>query len=116
MLEMDYFKNLLLDRKKQIEKNIKEKILEIEDLKNVDVNDDGDYVSLYTNSLIDNAISENQIKELKEINDALKRIEDGTYGICEMCGEPIRKLRLKVKPHAKYCIVCREIIEKEPNR
>lgn len=116
MLEFDYFKKLLLERKAQIEKNIKEALLELENLKGVDVNDDGDYVSLATNSLIENAISQNQIKELKEIEDALKRIEDGTYGICEMCGEPIRKLRLKVKPHAKYCIVCREIVEKEPKK
>ena len=113
MLELDYFKNLLLERKKKIEKNIKEQILELEDLKSVDISDDADFVSLATNSLIDSVISSSQLKELKEIDEALKRIEDGTYGICEMCGEPIKKLRLKIKPHAKYCIVCREIAERE---
>ena len=113
MLELDYFKNLLLERKKKIEKNIKEQILELEDLKSVDISDDADFVSLATNSLIDSVISNSQLKELKEIDEALKRIKDGTYGICEMCGEPIKKLRLKVKPHAKYCIVCREIAERE---
>ena len=113
MLELDYFKNLLLEKKKKIEKNIKEQILELEDLRNVDINDDADLISLATNSLIDSAISNSQLKELKEIDKALKRIENGTYGICEMCGEPIKRLRLKVKPHAKYCIVCREIAERE---
>jgi len=116
MLELDYFKELLLERKKQIEKNILETKNEIEELKNVEVNDDGDYASLCTDNLIDSAINNQQVKELKEIEEALKKIEDGTYGICEMCGEPIRKLRLKVKPYAKYCIVCREIIEKEPRQ
>jgi len=114
MLELDYFKELLLERKKQIEKNILETKNEIEELKNFEVNDDGDYASLCTDNLIDSAINNQQLKELQEIEEALKKIEDGTYGICEMCGEPIRKLRLKVKPYAKYCIVCREIIEKEP--
>ena len=114
MLELDYFKELLLERKKQIEKNILETKNEIEELKNFEVNDDGDYASLCTDNLIDSAINNQQLKELQEIEEALKKIENGTYGICEMCGEPIRKLRLKVKPYAKYCIVCREIIEKEP--
>jgi len=116
MLELDYFKELLLERKKQIEKNILETNSELEELKNVEINDDGDYASLCTDNLIDNAINEKQVQELKEIEEALEKIENGTYGTCEMCGEPIRKLRLKVKPYAKYCIVCREIIEKEPNR
>ena len=116
MLELDYFKELLLERKKQIEKNILETKNEIEELKNFEVNDDGDYASLCTDNLIDSAINNQQLKELQEIEEALKKIENGTYGICEMCGEPIRKLRLKVKPYAKYCIVCREIIEKEPRQ
>jgi len=54
-----------------------------------------------------------QKQELKEIEEALKKIEEGRYGICEMCDEPISEERLKIKPHAKYCIICREIIEKE---
>jgi len=116
MLELEYFKELLLERKKQIEKNIFETNSELEELKNIEVNDDGDYASLCTDNLIDSAINEQQVQELKEIEEALKKIENGTYGTCEMCGEPIRRLRLKVKPYAKYCIVCREIVEKEPNR
>ncbi len=40
---------------------------------------------------------------LGEINEALQRIEDGTYGICAATGKPIGKARLKAKPWAKYC-------------
>lgn len=40
---------------------------------------------------------------LKEIDAALKRIEDGTFGICQATGKPISKARLKAKPWAKYC-------------
>ena len=46
--------------------------------------------------------SEHQL--LKEISAALKRIEDGTYGVCEVTGKPIAKARLNVKPWARYCI------------
>ncbi len=40
---------------------------------------------------------------LGEINEALQRIENGTYGICAATGKPISKARLKAKPWAKYC-------------
>jgi DnaK suppressor protein len=46
---------------------------------------------------------------LAEIDEALKRIEDGTYGICEVTGRPISLPRLEAKPWAKVCIeVARE--------
>ena len=115
-MDLNYFKVLLEERKVQILENINIATNELEDLKNVEINDDGDYASVCADNMIDAAIQEKQIQELKEIEDALKKIESGEYGICEMCGEKIKPLRLKVKPYAKYCIVCREIIEKENGR
>ncbi len=43
---------------------------------------------------------------LLSINEALSKIDEGTYGICTMCGEDIPKARLKAMPTAKYCIKC----------
>ena len=43
---------------------------------------------------------------LREIEDALKRIADGTYGICVNCGEPVPTARLEVVPHARFCMKC----------
>jgi DnaK suppressor protein len=43
-------------------------------------------------------------KLLQELSDALQRIEDGTYGICEGTGRPIPKARLKANPWARYCV------------
>jgi len=48
--------------------------------------------------------SEEQI--LAEATAALARLEAGTFGICEKCGQPIAKLRLKAVPYARYCIHC----------
>ena len=42
--------------------------------------------------------------ELEEVQDALQRIEAGTYGICEICGEPIQPARLDAIPWARYCL------------
>ena len=43
-------------------------------------------------------------KLLEEIDAALSRIEDGSYGICEATGKAISKARLKAKPWARYCV------------
>src|SRR3989344_4681519 len=52
-------------------------------------------------------ILENQLKrDLKEIEQALKKIKKGTYGICERCGKKIEAGRLEVKPQAIYCLKC----------
>lgn len=44
--------------------------------------------------------------ELKKIDAALARIDDGTYGECMNCGEPISEARLDAVPHATLCIKC----------
>jgi len=43
---------------------------------------------------------------LREIDDALKRIAAGTFGTCTKCGKPVTKARLKVVPHARFCMKC----------
>jgi len=49
---------------------------------------------------------------LYELEDALKRIEDGTFGVCESCKMLIAKGRLKVVPSARLCVKCQEKKEK----
>ena len=49
---------------------------------------------------------------LLKIEDALKRIEVGEYGVCPACGKKIRKTRLKAIPHAANCRICQEKEEK----
>jgi DnaK suppressor protein len=62
--------------------------------------------------MVESAIGAQQMQELGEIEMALNKIKLKTYGICDMCEDDIGFQRLKVKPHAKYCIVCRPIVEK----
>ena len=51
-----------------------------------------------------------------EIEEALKRIEDKSYGICGCCGKAIKKTRLKAVPYAKNCLKCQEKEDKENKR
>ena len=110
--EVEYFKGILLSRKEQILKNLSGVKEEINEPQAQELNDEGDIASATSDSLVENAIISQQEQELSEIKNALVKIEAGEYGICEMCEDPIGFQRLKVKPHAVYCIDCREIVEK----
>ena len=50
---------------------------------------------------------------LKEVVSALQKINDGGFGDCERCGEPIADKRLEALPFARYCIECQRAIEEE---
>jgi len=52
-------------------------------------------------------------EKLQAINEALEKIREGTYGICEECGDKIGMGRLKVMPLAKFCVSCQSKMEKE---
>lgn len=110
--DIQYFKKLLQDRKIQIEKNLDSVNIEANGLRNSGVSDEIDIANINTDSLIEQSISNQQRVELSEIDRALSKIFNNTYGICEMCEEDIDMARLRVKPHARYCISCREIAEK----
>ncbi len=51
-------------------------------------------------------------ENLQRIDEALRKLQEGTYGICEDCGEEITEERLKILPFAIYCIDCQEQREK----
>jgi RNA polymerase-binding protein DksA len=50
----------------------------------------------------------NEQQVLYRIEEALKRIDEGTYGVCEVCGERIKEARIKALPFATMCISCQE--------
>ena len=52
----------------------------------------------------DLSLVNNVVDLMERIDKALAKIEDGTYGLCERCGKPIEKLRLKALPYANLCI------------
>ena len=111
--ELDSFQNKLLDRRVQIEKNLAGTTLELEGMRELELNDEGDYAAASAETIVDSAILTQQRKELNEIELALDKIKKGSFGICEMCEEPIGRARLEVKNFARFCITCREINEKE---
>ena len=51
-------------------------------------------------------------RQIKEIDEAMARIREGSYGICAQCGEEIPEGRLQVRPIARFCAQCKENLEK----
>ncbi|MEV4642953.1 TraR/DksA C4-type zinc finger protein [Actinoplanes sp. NPDC049548] len=45
-------------------------------------------------------------ERLADVDDALRRVAAGTYGVCERCGEPIGDERLAARPFARFCMAC----------
>ena len=110
--DFEEFKQLLEDRKVCIIKQLEENVKDINNFKNSAPSDQIDFSNINTNSHIEETINKNLKSELKDIELSLTKIKEKNYGICELCDSDIDKERLKIKPHAKYCISCREIIEK----
>ncbi|MBA3769350.1 MAG: TraR/DksA family transcriptional regulator [Blastocatellia bacterium] len=58
------------------------------------------------------AVSENESKQLALIDEALIRIEDEEYGVCQNCEKAVQTKRLAAIPWARYCLECQELLEK----
>lgn len=52
------------------------------------------------------ALATSLLENLSEVDDALAKLEDGTYGKCETCGEQIGEARLEAMPSARFCMTC----------
>ena len=111
--QIEELKQTLLERKELITNSINDSRESINSLKNSECNDEFDYAEVSSDSFKEGIIANQQVKELEEIEDAIKRIQKGTYGVCEMCDESIAIGRLRAKPFAKFCTPCREIYEVE---
>lgn len=73
----------------------------------------GDTASLAYGREFSMGLTERQQKYLEQIDDALQRIDDGTYGICKVTGEPIPVERLEEVPVAKYSVKGKEILDRQ---
>ena len=72
-----------------------------------------DQASSYTEKNVEMKAINRQIKLISKIDQAIKKIENGTYGFCEKTGEPIGIKRLIARPVATLCIAAQEKHEKE---
>ena len=98
-MQVEYFRQKLLDWKKSLLAQSQDTL---EELRQGGLNqpDELDRASMETDKALDLRTKDRARKLISKINDALKRIEDGTYGYCEETGDPIGVARLLARPTA----------------
>jgi len=106
------FKKILLKEREQIVGEVKQIVESSKEMGQDGIQDIGDEAANIYNKQVLLSLNENERTRLQEVDDSLDRIENGTYGICEECGEPIGLKRLEVRPVAKYCVPCKTKLEK----
>jgi RNA polymerase-binding protein DksA len=72
----------------------------------------GDSATATLNREIDYTLEENSEHVLAAIDEALQKIDDGTFGTCARCGRPINEARLEAIPYATRCIDCKRLEER----
>lgn len=110
--ELEEFKSALQEKRERILKEITEQKAEISH----EAEETGDVADLATDLLdreLNMTLSETERQQLVEIDEALARITEKTYGICVDTGEVINKVRLKAMPEAKRTLQAQEIFDKQ---
>src|SRR3712207_4658753 len=72
----------------------------------------GDAATITLNRELDYSLEDNAEHVLAAIDDALGRIDEGTFGTCARCGKPIAEERLEARPYATKCIDCKRLEER----
>lgn len=109
---LERFKKILIKEREQIIGEVKQIDESSKEIGQDGIQDIGDEATTIYNKQLLLSLNENERKRLQEVDEALDRIENGTYGICEECGGPISLKRLEVRPVAKYCVPCLTKLEK----
>jgi DnaK suppressor protein len=105
-------KKILLKEREEIVGEVRQIFESSKEMGQDGIQDIGDEAANIYNKQILLRLTESERMRLQEMDEALDRIEAGTYGICEECGEPIGLKRLEVRPVAKYCVPCLSKMEK----
>jgi DnaK suppressor protein len=109
-------KETLLDMKAQVLRGIREDLKEDREGQKDEGRDTYDVASEERDREINYLLSDRDRTKLNSIDQALERIDDGTYGICESCGGEITAERLKVMPFTRLCVQCQSERETEAKR
>lgn len=119
-VQLDKLREALLERKQELESEIAEFQQEIVDLGDDQEQERGtggnhfadDASSLGEQETI-STIGDDFKEQLQMVEAALKRMDEGTYGVCQRCGKAIPVERLEALPYAAYCIECKAHLERQ---
>lgn len=110
----DTYRERLLSMKKELLDTLKNRYEDAINFTSENTGNDfaDDAYNLYNKNLMLGRVETDALK-LRLVEQALKRLEDGTYGYCIECGDEIDEKRLKYVPFARYCTECKSELEKK---
>jgi len=107
------FKKKLEEKYRQLAEGVGKTVLYAKGPEDDSTKDLGDQAATSYNREFLFELSNGDRRVLKEVVSALQKIDGGSFGDCERCGEAISDKRLEALPFARYCIACQRLIEEE---
>ena len=111
--KLEFFKELLLKKRAELLEEAGKTVDEMNVIAKDNFPDPVDRASMESDRSFDLRIRDRERKLITKVNEALDRIDDGTFGICEVCGGEISEKRLEARPVTTLCIECKQ--EQEEN-
>lgn len=105
--DIEKFKELLIEERNRIIEDLYVDNQEFSELDHAEVGDLVDQAYKYQEKELLINVSQNEMKTLNQIKSALKRIEEGNYGQCVVCGNDLNPNRLEALPYATECVSCK---------
>lgn len=109
--KLNHFREILTKELRRRDENVREDQAAALDTADDGVKDALDMSLMDVNREVAFRLGEHESQMVADIDQALLRIEEGSYGICARCGEQISERRLEAMPAARYCAPCQTAVE-----
>ena len=110
---LTYFKKQLLEKQRQLTDEVGKTALYGKDQEDDSIKDLGDQANNAYSREFFFELGNGSHRLLRDVVAALQKIDTGSFGECERCGESIAEKRLEALPFARYCIDCQRVVEEE---
>jgi DnaK suppressor protein len=111
--DVETFKRKLLEMRRDLLGQVERKKLYSKEVGEDGIPDSGDVAAYSYSKEVLMGLGENERTKLRLVEEALAKIDEGTYGVCERCEEAIPAKRLELLPFTRYCVQCQTELERE---
>ncbi len=109
--KLEHFRQILLKELRRRDQNVREDQATALEMADDGVRDAVDMSLEDVNKEVAFRLGEKESQMLADVDQALLRIEEGSYGTCANCGQEISERRLEAMPSARYCAQCQSLVE-----
>lgn len=114
--KLEFYRNLLIERRRELLKQVLSQDEDLDEIRGNVAADPLDAAGKASSVELMTTLGNHERHELAEIDNALQKIENRTYGFCEESGEPIHPARLEAVPTARYTVQVQERLERAPQQ